>query len=447
MLIYLLLVLVLFIFFLSYVLVNKDIFAPPVVFSGVFVIAILVAIPNLDLWAFDMGERTFMVLFLGIYSFCIGYFIIYFFRKHLNKKLKLTGLVNSNIYIKKYKLIVIFFIQVITLYLFYQDVSMIAANMGGGDTLTEKIFLYRINMILNENEYGNASSLTSYLFLICQVFIYILMYNFCEIYFNEKKINKKILFLIIVGLSIQILNGARGPLIDTLVSFFIMMYIFKMKKDKWQKMLSLKKIILMVLFLILFLVLFSSVGLMLVGREGQIQDADILLGIWNQISMYIAAPLKLLDLYMYTDYTKESIAFGIETFRSIYEFLSRYSLTSVQMSNLISSEFQSDNGQDLGNLYTVFRPYVSDFGYIGVISLSLLEGMVYAFIYFSIRYKNVFNKINYNIVLYVFLFIPLFRVFCLEQFYRNIINLDFIKLIIFYKMIECIFLSKKGKRA
>ena len=79
MLIYLLLVLVLFIFFLSYVLVNKDIFAPPVVFSGVFVIAILVAIPNLELWAFDMGERTFIVLFLGIYSFCIGYFIIYFF--------------------------------------------------------------------------------------------------------------------------------------------------------------------------------------------------------------------------------------------------------------------------------------------------------------------------------------------------------------------------------
>ena len=212
-------------------------------------------------------------------------------------------------------------------------------------------------------------------------------------------------------------------------------------------MLSLKKIILMVLFLILFLVLFSSVGLMLVGREGQIQDADILLGIWNQISMYIAAPLKLLDLYMYTDYTKESMAFGIETFRSIYGFLSRYSLTSVQMSNLISAEFQSDNGQDLGNLYTVFRPYVSDFGYMGVIILSLLEGMVYAFIYFSIRYKNVFNKINYNIVLYAFLFIPLFRVFGLEQFYRNIINLDFIKLIIFYKIIECIFLSKKGKRA
>ena len=71
----------------SYILSKKDIFSPPVVFSGIFIISALIAIPNLKIWHFDMEIRTFNVILLGVSSFVIGYDSTFFLRKFINKKM------------------------------------------------------------------------------------------------------------------------------------------------------------------------------------------------------------------------------------------------------------------------------------------------------------------------------------------------------------------------
>lgn len=443
MLLYLLLGLTTFICASSYILTKRDLFSPPVVFSGVFVISILVAIPNMKLWAFDMGERTFIVLLLGICFFCVGFFLIFFGRQSFNKKLVPVALSTNSIQLKSYKFGIILFIQLITIYFFYHDILTITTAMGAGNSFAEKIYYYRLSVITIDDNYGTLSSLTSNLLLFCQVMNYFLMYKFCNDFFVEKKLNKKILLLIFINLIMQLLNGARGPLVDYLVSFSCMMYIFWRFKNHWKKPLSIKKVMIIVIALIIFLLLFSSIGLILVGREEQLKGGDMLLAVWEQISVYIGASLKLLDLYMYTDYTAGGSGIGAETFQSVYDFLSRYSLISYESNGFYSRDFRIDNGQSLGNVYTVFLPFVADFGYGGVVILSLIEGMIYAYVYFSMKYKRVVNKFNYNIILYSFLFIPLFRVFCQDFFYRNIFSMNFIKMIILYKIIEYIFFSKK----
>ena len=438
MLIYLLLVTVMLICLVAYILSKGDILSPPVVFSGVFIISILVAIPNIDTWAFCIGERTFFVILLGIISFVIGYFCIAIFKMNIkNKSLSGVYFKYDITSISNNKLIIFFMFQLITIFLLYQSVSDIAINMGGGNSLTEKIYLYRTNEIRNNSEYGSLPYLVLNMVLFCKVATYFFMYKFCEEYFVINKIKKIYLAIIFLNICMNFLKGNRGEAVDLIVSFCIMIYLFKLINNGWNKFLSIKKICVIGICLIIFLMMFSSIGLIILGRGGQFGDVDIITGIWKQISMYIGAPLKLLDLYMYTDFNTEILSPGIVTFRSIYAFLSRrFDIDEWQLPTSFGYEFRVDNGQDLGNVYTIFRPYLIDFGYLGVIVLPFIMGMIYALMYFSIKY----SKYKYfQIVIYSYLYVCLAKAFFAEWFYKNLFNIDFIKFIIFFYIIKCFF--------
>lgn len=447
MLIYLLLLSILLICGISYVLSKRDVLAPPVVFSGVFIISTLIAIPNINLWNFHMGERTFLVLLLGISFFCIGYYVVYFLKEPKKDK-NVSNIIVDNYEIKNYKLVIFFFIQMLTMYLLYQSISDVASNMGGGDSLTEKIYLYRTNEILYNNENGDTSFLVKNLLLFCKSVTYFLIYRFHMEYFKNNIINKKYLFIILITCLINLLKGNRGDSVEFLVAFFVMGYIFWLSKNKWKKFLSIKKIIYILGGISLFLILFFSLGLIILGRDAQLGDLDIISGIWLQVSMYIGAPLKLLDLYMYTDFSTEKIPLGIVSFRAIYGFLGRnLDIVNWQLPLLFGSEFRNDNGASLGNVYTTFRPYLMDFGYLGVVILPFIMGAIYAIIYSSIKYiKNNNRGININIIIYSYLYLCIVKAFFIEWFYKYFFNLDLIKIIIFLKIIEYIFLNKKYER-
>lgn len=447
-LIYLLLLLSILACFIAYILAKRDILAPPVVFSGVFIISILVAIPNIDLWNFDMGEKTFAVLSCGIYSFCIGYFFMYFSKKKFTKRVIMYIENSKSTFISNYKLLLLFFIQIITIYLLYQTISDIAINMGGADSLTQKIYLYRKNDIMNNNEYGRLPYLVQNLLIFCKAIIYFLIYKFCEEYFILHKINKKYICIILVYIMMNFLKGSRGDNVDLIVSFCIMIYIFWLSDNKWKKVLSVKHICIICTCLVIFLILFSSVGLVMLGRGGQLGDTNIIVSIWKQISIYIGAPIKLLDLYIYSDFNTENLLSGIVTFRNLYAFLGRrFDIESWQLPTLFGYEFRIDNGQELGNVYTTFKPYLMDFGLMGVICLSFIMGMIYAFIYFSIKYKNcMYGKYKYfYLIIYSYLYTYLVKVFFVESFYKNVFSIDFIKFFIVLYIADKVFIIKNRK--
>lgn len=445
MLIYLLLLSILLICGISYVLSKRDVLAPPVVFSGVFIISILAAIPNMILWNFYMGEKTFIVVFGGIVSFCIGYFFVYFFKSNI-EKCDISTLETNIIHINKYKIILVLLLQVITVYLLYKSILGIAMNMGSDGTLSNSIYLYRINQIMNDSEEGQIPYLVQNLVFFCKIITYFFMYKFCEEYFIKKIINKEYIIIIIIGTSMNLLKGNRGEVADLLISFGIMAYIFWLIKNKWKKVLTFKQILYMCIFLILFLILFSSVGLMILGRDGQLGDIDIVTSTWKQISIYIGAPLKLLDLYMYTDFESEKYPLGIMTFKSVYSFIGRYlDIANWQLPILIGYEFRADNGQELGNVYTIFKPYLMDFGYIGIIICPIIMGGIYASLYYSIKHsKKIYNK-YFKIIMYSYLYAYLVRAFFAENFYKALFSVDFIKFMIFLYIIRC-FLEIKDKR-
>ena len=102
-----------------------------------------------------------------------------------------------------------------------------------------------------------------------------------------------------------------------------------------------------------------------------------------------------------------------------------------------------DNGQSFGNVYTMFRPYVQDFDYVGLIILSIFIGVIVGYVYFLIKYKQNNNIININIVIYSILLSCLIQGFFSDVFYRTIFSTYFLKFVLYFKIIEWIFLSKK----
>lgn len=451
MLIYLLLVLLLLLVFIAYILSKKDILSPPNIFAGGFIISILFAIPNLEKWNFDMGERTFWVVFLGILAFNIGFFLIYYIYINIKNKNKyLLTINNCNlITIKTTKIICFLIIELITIYLIYSELNRIGAAFGAGDTLTDKILAYRINTTFRGEEEAAMASYVGSLYSFCSMSTNILIYIVINNYFVNKSINKLYLISILLTVMASFLFGNRGIFVSFLLYTIMMVYIFKLRSCKWKYNIEYKSICKLILGLVIFLMAFPTIGLVIVGRasdEVNLFSSETFSAIMDGLGVYIGAPLKLLDLFLYDNFEDTlALPIGYATFIQFYKWLSKNLEIPSWNITQFGLEFREDNFSFLGNVYTTFRPFFTDFGYLGVIILSLILGLILGVLYYYLKhtYKMFSIKnIDYILVLYSLITSKLLLSFFSDKIYEFIFTIGFIKMLILFKVFEYIFVDK-----
>ncbi|STY72102.1 Uncharacterised protein [Megamonas hypermegale] len=449
MLIYLLLVIIMLFWLISYIFTKKDILSLPSIFCGTFIISILFAIPNLEKWNFDMGERTFGVIFLGIVSYCISFFIIYYLFIIKNKNLKYMKRY-SPVCITKKKIYLFLIVQIITALLVYIEISKIAALYGMTDSLAEKILAYRVNYVMEGDVEAKLPSYVEWLYGFSYFGTYILIYKMACDYYNKIKVPKIYILVVSIEVIISLLFGNRGFSINLLIYLSILYYIFYLRKSFW--VINIKKITIIKIGIVMVgaLVLFPTLGAYIIGRTNDdFFDRDMMLYIWDNLSIYIGAPLKLLDLYLYTDYTDVSdMPLGFATFQNIYSWIAlKLNIINWQVTNL-GLEFRTDNFSSLGNVYTIFRPFMMDFGYIGVIVFTLFMGTFSAIFYYLIKYKrSLWNRsnIDYYTIFYGYLFCQILFSFFSNRFYGNIFSFSMIKTIILCFIFEYIFIKRRNE--
>lgn len=441
MLIYLLLVLLILIWMFSYFLGKKDILNAPSTLCIVFIISVLNAIINKEIWNFDMGERTFLVILLGIFSFCLFYYIVFYYLYNIVKIKEKTTLSNNNIYIKKKKLFYFFLIEVIGLILIYMELQGFA-----GDSIGEKIYSYRVSVFLNQENENRIPVYVQFFIDFCSSASMILIYKVLLDYFSKNIFSIKYIGLIFLSGILSMSTGGRGFAVFLIIATIIMSYIFYMKKHNWRFNLNLKRICIIILLPTILLFLFSTIGILLVGRYNEFDNGlSIFENAWRLLSIYIGAPLKLLDLYLYTDYkdvgTYYSII-GAETFNNLYKWIGiKFNISYLDM-KLVGNNFRVDNGFMLGNVYTMFKYYVADFGILGVIVLSGIMGSVFAGIFFKIKYIKNKSKIDYTVIIYSYIFISVALSFFSDWFYNFFITIGTIKTIIYWKIFDYFFVEK-----
>lgn len=442
MVIYYLFITVLVLMLFSYWILGQDILVPPFVVCATFSISILCAICNIDNWSINLSWLTYWVIVGGIAAFIFAYTYIYFFMfgfRIKSKKFIQKDILESTtnelqvIYIRKYILLIFAIFEIIVAFLLIREISTIALNHGFGGSLANRIYGYR-KIVTYTDTSERISSFVMNCFIICNSAGYVLMYILINNYLSNKKINKLLLLDIVGCASISMLLGMRGYALRYFAAAIVMFYIIWNFKNSWKLKIRIKTIVKAVVLCCIVAWAFIQLQSVL-GRSTTFN-------IFTYLSVYLGAPIQLLDMFLGdSKISAVSQIWGNETFPYIINWLSTKFNVS-EWSNVLDLEFRFKNGQFLGNVYTAFRPYYHDFGYIGVIVLSALAGAFYSIIYNSIKYskqRKSRNCISIKIVFYSYMYYSVIFMFFSNSFYEQLINSNMIKIILFFYITRWMF--------
>ena len=229
MIIYLLLVVLIIEFILSYYLFNKDLFSPSAVLSEVFILSTLACIYNIDNWGVNLHYSTFFVICGGNLVFIIVSYII----NLLNKKNRKSFKTEENesfkyIEITNLKCFVILFIYVIfTIIFIKENLSIISILSESTGETSAAMNMYRRELV--EGLVQLPGWLTK-LGVILNLGAFVLMYVFINnMIVNFKRIkNYVILFCVLLYLFSSVFTSQRTTIllifIYSLFSIFYNIY-------------------------------------------------------------------------------------------------------------------------------------------------------------------------------------------------------------------------------
>lgn len=436
--IYLLLIVFLSMLYLTFEKFDKDIVAPPVVLVAGYTLSIACATVNVKNWAIDLHVNTFFVLVYGTLLFVVtGYIVKKWMEKkytclEVNIKQKLTPIsINT-----KYLYVYIAF-QILVMLIWIWNIYSVTDSLGNYESFSERMVAFRewssygtdwINNYLYViiNQFNQISTNSPYLFL------YIIVYN----YFVNKNLNDTTFLFISIILSIieMLLTGGRGIVVYLVFSFGLYYVSFYFFFYKSHIMIDRKKILEICLIGIIGALLFYYIK----GAVGRgTEDIDVK-NLIPYITMYAGGSIQLLDMFL-QDPIDVSNIWGKEVFYGLNSQLIRMEILDIEP-YIPHLEFRiATTGASLGNVYTAYRSYIYDFGFIGLTVLPVIFSTIVNSLYYNVLYKSNNCIINYKLLFYSLVFPAIFFDFARCIFYSSICSFTTIKQFIFLVILTGIF--------
>ena len=229
-----LLVFLLIALIISYLVSNRDILAPDVLFIAGFVLAVIAALMNVKEWAINLSVTTIMIIIVGILSFMISGYIFRILHPDKNSG-KIRSEQLKEIKIPIWKNFIVISIGIITIVLYNKEIVRLAQY---ADPYWQK--LGAMVAYKQAISYGSVSvnSVINQMTKIVYSFGYIYMYIFMNNMFaadKNRKIRKNIQYVIpVVIFSIMsIYKGNRSDIIGLVVMMIFLYYIFLHKHIGW----------------------------------------------------------------------------------------------------------------------------------------------------------------------------------------------------------------------
>lgn len=421
-----LLILILMIFFIMYFL-TRDLFSPGCILCESYLLSIISGYINSKLlgWNFTINSQTFLVCIVGILSFEIVFFLLYFVRlraKQVKKTISKDNILIKSIdyiEISKWKvgMLIIFQVFTLLLYVFYFTRNIGNLNLV---SIQNTMMAYRSSYYFSANGNSNMIAIPGFIFqmtkisrVVAYVSIYIFILN--NLTGKRKKSDVGLLISCLIYIPIVLLSGGRYYIIMFFISAFMIWHILTGRLLNNPNFF--KKFLKIVCIVIAILIFFSETRT-LVGRNSTS-------GIVEYITGYFGKNIKMLDMYLKDSVSKSDI-WGKETFYALNRLL--YKIGIVKENYTIYLEFRTLNGISMGNTYTSFRCMLQDFGISGVIILQVIEGGIFAIFYQKI--KRLKNKYSLLILLYSMMIGTLFMHSYSESFYNEVVSLNYIIFII-----------------
>lgn len=384
-----LIVCLLFIFYITYILVGKDLLSPPIVFIGMFIVSTIFAIVNVKNWNIDYSFKAAFLIVTGCIVFAIPSIITYIKLKGY----KLSQIDTSIVEIQYWKVALTIILDIIILYLYQKEIQKIA-NIGGYEGTNYQYFFRE------STSYEGTLSVTTSIRMLMKFIdasAYIYAYAFIKNLFILKEKNiRSLLYIIPVILFVvkTLMSGGRLDILKIIAFCIVISYVLTCRKKSWNSLVSMKYIKIGIIIIILGIPTFYSM-LSFTGRSTTRT-------MFESVSTYAGGPIQHFNQFV-NDPPEKSDFFGNETLTPILNLLGDYKI--IDYHNVVHLEFRQ-LGVTKGNVYTFFRRLLQDFGYFGMYFCTILVSMFFTIIYyFEIRCSRRSKESSvYILIIYAYLF-------------------------------------------
>lgn len=433
---------------INYVIADNDYMHPAVVFHLVFLLYESICLGGTLEYAITLHIKSTIVLIIGFIAITVANILS---NKQGNKRL-FVGIDINEIKIHKKYYYTIIMLQLISIAFFYVYLKRIAIAYGSSygnmpGSLSEMIQLYDTLTKFWTKIFKKLSVPIPMAYRvtnpICVGAEYIVLYIMVNNFIGKKRIN--IYSVVVLSLMCVriVMNGSRSPLLRIFTYIFLLVYVLKYQRGQIQK--GNKKF--------LWRIITASIGfgalmflvLIIMGRS------ENLAGSGDQIFVYLGAPIVNLDLFMERNEVKlfgsldSNSLFGAHTFGGLYSYIGKiFKFIYIPPIETIGTFEFSNNGREIGNVYTMFFKLVYDFGFIGVFIFTFIMGVYYCFSYHRIMKQPKKRKvIDFRLLVYAYLFNDVVMSAFSARFYETVFNAAFIKFLFMAWVLDIVFVEKK----
>lgn len=394
---------------------REDRIFPTNIVYAMFILAFTFAAMNVKNWE-DISQKTFFCLLLGLVTFGL---VAAFVKSIFGHKRK-VGIDEKIQYIKIQKCITLLvcFAGIIVLISYWRDISRIGSLLGGTD-LASQIGSYRTAGVQETGIDTNISRFSSYGYLVLTGLAYYYMYVFLNnIFCNNVRIRNELINLIpiIEFILCSLLTGGRNPILRLIIGGFALWLLFYDWKNIDKGGSDIKLFAKIGVGVIIGLLSFSQLSFV-IGRG--LTDTTL----FDYISKYIGAPIKLLDLFL-DNPPAESNIWGSETFINLLKDLAGITGNPQWESLTMNKEWRTWSGFNLGNVYTAFRAYIYDFGYLGMTVMVSLLAVIYSSYHEYLWKKRPKTGLSgdFSYVIYIYFIHAMFYLSIDDRFYQSLLS-------------------------
>ncbi len=431
---YLLFGLSIFLLIITYMLCNRDILAPSVLAMIMYIISISFAIINIKAWGIDYSFKTFVVMAVGLIGFVIPC-LFFCERKRVNTAINLNPInVDKNI------MIFLLLIDIVITIFYVKEVYEISIIGGNNLGFFGMAYYYRTYTAVNSDA-ESLSTLMNQMLKIARAMgftsIFVLAYN-SQFKIKNQKVNKYLIIIVLLTAIQNLIGGGRGYILWLIGTGFASVYFTNMKKNNWEKPLSMKYIKKGLFILCISLIGFYFLKYLI--RLGNNVNSII-----DYISYYIGGSIQNFNLYIKDPPIGSKVIFGQETFSGMYSTLQKFNIVDVSNIYLTNTnlEFRTSNGMTIGNVYGAIRRYYNDFGIVGVFVLQFLCSLFYNKFYFKLKRINNEKKFRWNTFFYSYLLYHIFEIAIDDCFFKNYISFNMLTTFIILYIIYYIIVNVK----
>ena len=386
---------------------KKDIMAPSVVFSGMFVLSTFFAIINIGKWDFQIDIYSCFLLVLGIFIYVLTECCVrqLFFHRWQRKTVLGEGIDFTPYHIQGWKVIALLLFNMVVVLWFYSEILRIVVAYGM-DTTNPYAAYRKITTSLampSDSEIPMIGTILSQMMKVTKASAFICSYIIVHNLVAERKWWKHKPFTCIgltacvfLEMVINLISGGRNAILQIITSIIIEYYILWHQKNGWNKSLTERYLLLGAACVIVGIPLFY-LALQLTGRSTS-------QNMFEHASIYIGSGIVDFDQYVKTP-AAAPVVFGEESLLGIHQLLKRLGILTVVKNRHLENRILTPDRRLRSNIYTFFRRPLHDFGVTGMCIFTALVSIMFALIYYrKIKYRPVRRGTPYWVLMYGFIF-------------------------------------------